>query len=115
MADKVFLLDAVTETVTSPQRTEIAKDSYSFVEVTSAAETGYKLYKITFMDADNPAKVGWFTDGLGQYQIGISFDMEIAKDADAMTLDMRDCVRFKSASLTSTSNNGHPGPISGYG
>lgn len=115
MADKVFLLDAVTETVTSPQRTEIAKDSYSFVEVTSAAETGYKLYKITFMDADNPAKVGWFTDGLGAVQIGISFDMEIAKDADAMTLDMRDCVRFKSASLTSTSNNGHPGPISGYG
>lgn len=106
MADKVFLLDAVTETVTSPQRTEIAKGSYSFVEVASAAETGYKLYKITFTGADNPAKVGWFTDGLGQYQIGISFDMEIAKDADAMTLDMRDCVRFKSASLASTSNNG---------
>ena len=106
MADKVFLLDAVTETVTSPQRTEIAKGSYSFVEVTSAAETGYKLYKITFTNQDNPAKVGWFTDGLGQYQIGISFDMEIAKDADAMTLDMRDCVRFKSASLTSTANNG---------
>ena len=106
MADKVFLLDAVTETVTSPQRTEIAKGSYSFVEVTSAAETGYKLYKITFTNQDNPAKVGWFTDGLGQYQIGISFDMNIAKDADAMTLDMRDCVRFKSASLTSTANNG---------
>ena len=106
MADKVFLLDAVTETVTSPQRTEIAKGSYSFVEVTSAAETGYKLYKITFTNHDDPAKVGWFTDGLGQYQIGISFDMEIAKDADAMTLDMRDCVRFKSASLTSTANNG---------
>lgn len=106
MADKVFLLAAVTETVTSPQRTEIAKGSYSFVEVASAAETGYKLYKITFTGADNPAKVGWFTDGLGQYQIGISFDMEIAKDADAMTLDMRDCVRFKSASLASTSNNG---------
>ena len=105
-ADKVFLLDAVTETATSPQRTEIAKDSYSFVEVTSAAETGYKLYKITFTNHDDPAKVGWFTDGLGQYQIGISFDMKIAKDADAMTLDMRDCVRFKSASLTSTSNNG---------
>ena len=115
MADKVFLLDAVTETVTSPQRTEIAKDSYSFVEVTSAAETGYKLYKITFMDADNPAKVGWFTDGLGQYQIGISFDMEIAKDADAMTLDMRDCVRFKSASLDLHIQQRHPGPISGYG
>lgn len=105
IADKVFLLDAVTETVTNPQRTEIPKTAYKFDAVTSA-EAGYKLYKITFTNQDNPAKVGWFTDGLGQYQIGISFDMNIAKDADAMTLDMRDCVRFKSASLTSTSNNG---------
>ena len=104
-ADKVFLLDAVVETVMNPQRTEIPKTAYKFEEVTSA-EAGYKLYKITFTNHDDPAKVGWFTDGLGQYQIGISFDMEIAKDADAMTLDMRDCVRFKSASLTSTSNNG---------
>lgn len=105
IADKVFLLDAVTETVTNPQRTEIPKTAYKFDAVTSA-EAGYKLYKISFTNQDNPAKVGWFTDGLGQYQIGISFDMNIAKDADAMTLDMRDCVRFKSASLTSTSNNG---------
>lgn len=112
-ADKVFLLDVVTETVKDPKRTEIPETAYKFEEVTSAAaaaddvaETGHKLYKITFTDKDNPVKVGWFTDGLGQYQIGISFDMEIAKDADAMTLDMRDCVRFKSASLTSTSNNG---------
>lgn len=104
-ADKVFLLDAVTETVTNPQRTEIPDTAYKFETVTSA-EAGYKLYKITFTNQDNPAKVGWFTDGLGQYQIGISFDMNIAKDADAMTLDMRECVRFKSASLTSTSNNG---------
>lgn len=105
MADKVFLSDAVTETVLNPTRTEIPKTAYTFEEVTSA-EAGYKLYKITFTNHDDPAKVGWFTDGLGQYQIGISFDMNIAKDADAMTLDMRDCVRFKSASLTSTSNNG---------
>lgn len=105
IADKVFLLDAVMETVTSPQRTEIPDTAYKFEAVTSA-EAGYKLYKITFTNQDNPAKVGWFTDELGQYQIGISFDMNIAKDADAMTLDMRDCVRFKSASLTSTSNNG---------
>ena len=105
IADKVFLLDAVTETVTNPQRTEIPKTAYKFEAVTSD-EAGYKLYKISFTNQDNPAKVGWFTDGLGQYQIGISFDMNIAKDADAMTLDMRDCVRFKSASLTSTSNNG---------
>lgn len=105
IADKVFLLDAVTETVTNPQRTEIPETAYRFEAVT-CAEAGYKLYKITFTGKANPAKVGWFTDGLGQYQIGISFDMNIAKDADAMTLDMRDCVRFKSASLTSTSNNG---------
>ena len=82
-ADKVFLLDAVTETVTNPQRTEIPDTAYKFEEVTSA-EAGYKLYKITFTNQDDPAKVGWFTDGLGQYQIGISFDMNIAKDADAM-------------------------------
>ena len=106
IADKVFLSDAVVETVTNPQRTEIPETAYKFEEVTSAAANGYKLYKISFTNQDNPAKVGWFTDGLGQYQIGISFDMNIAKDADAMTLDMRDCVRFKSASLTSTSNNG---------
>lgn len=112
-ADKVFLLDAVTETVRGPTRTEIPDTAYKFGEVTSAAAaaddttaTGYKLYKITFTDKDNPVKVGWFGPELGQYQVGISFDMEIAKDADAMTLDMRDCVRFKSASLTSTSNNG---------
>ncbi|WP_159060079.1 InlB B-repeat-containing protein [Collinsella provencensis] len=104
-ADKVFLLDAVMETVKNPRRTEIPETAYKFEAVTSA-EAGYKLYKITFTNQDDPAKVGWFTDGLGQYQIGISFDMKIAKDADAMTLDMRDCVRFKSASLTSTSNNG---------
>ena len=104
-ADKVFLLDVVTETVLNPKRTEIPKTAYKFEPVTSA-ETGYKLYKITFTDKTNPAKVGWFTDELGQYQIGISFDMKIAKDADAMTLDMRDCVRFKSQSLKSTSNNG---------
>ena len=112
-ADKVFLLDAVTETVKDPKRTEIPETAYKFEEVISAAAaaddttaTVYKLYKITFMDEDNPVKVGWFGPELGQYQIGISFDMVIAKDADAMTLDMRDCVRFKSASLTSTSNNG---------
>ncbi len=104
-ADKVFLLDAVTETVTNPQRTEIPETAYKF-EAVKSDEAGYKLYKITFTNQRDPAKVGWFTDGLGQYQIGISFDMNIAKDADAMTLDMRDCVRFKSASLTSTSNNG---------
>lgn len=104
-ADKVFLLDAVTETVTNPQRTEIPETAYKF-EAVKFDEAGYKLYKITFTNQRDPAKVGWFTDGLGQYQIGISFDMNIAKDADAMTLDMRDCVRFKSASLTSTSNNG---------
>ena len=102
MADKVFLLDAVTETVI-PGREEISKTEtpvpYESTDPTSGPV--YNLYKITPNE-----KVGWFTDTLGQYQIGISFDMEIAKDAEAMTLDMRDCVRFKSASINSTSNNG---------
>lgn len=104
-ADKVFLFDVVTETVENPTRTEIPAGAYEFEEV-GPDGNGYKLHKITFTDTNNPVKVGWFGPELGQYQIGISFDMNIAKDADAMTLDMRDCVRFKSASLTSTSNNG---------
>ena len=106
MADKVFLFDAVTETVDRPIRTPISgtleEVSAPAATADGATGTAYKLYKIDL--AGN--KVGWFTDTLGQYQIGISFDMEIAKDAEAMTLDMRDCVRFKSASLASTSNNG---------
>lgn len=99
MADKVFLFDTVTETVKNPTRTEIRR-----IDLPTPVPdgSGYNLYTINL----EGQKVGWFTDGLGQYQIGISFDMNIAKDADAMTLDMRDCVRFKSASLTSTSNNG---------
>lgn len=106
MADKVFLFDAVTETVDRPIRTPISgtleEVSAPAVTADGATGTAYKLYKIDLTGN----KVGWFTDTLGQYQIGISFDMEIAKDAEAMTLDMRDCVRFKSASLASTSNNG---------
>lgn len=112
-ADKVFLFDAVTETVKTPIRKPILGSAYKFEDVTAAAAAaddattaGYKLHKITFTNASNPVKVGWFGPELGQYQIGLSFDMKIAKDADAMTLDMRDCVRFKSASLKSTSNNG---------
>lgn len=112
-ADKVFLFDAVTETVKTPIREAIPNSAYKFEDVTAAAAAaddattaGYKLYKITFTNAGNPVKVGWFGPELGQYQIGLSFDMKIAKDADAMTLDMRDCVRFKSASLESTKDTG---------
>lgn len=98
MADKVFLFDAVTETVEKPVREEIS--NISLPEPTKSGD--YNLYEIPLTGQ----KVGWFTDGLGQYQIGISFDMEIARDAEAMTLDMRDCVRFKSATLSATTNNG---------
>lgn len=112
-ADKVFLFEAVTETVETPIREAIPNSAYEFKDITAAVSAAdgattadYKLYKITFTNASNPVKVGWFGPELGQYQIGLSFDMKIAKDADAMTLDMRDCVRFKSASLKSTSNNG---------
>lgn len=109
-ADKVFLSNLVTETEI-PQRTFIDKSRYSFHEIStpsteeSKKET-YKTYKIDFTNKSDPEKIGWFSENLGQYQIGISFDMKIAKDSDAMTLDMRDCVRFKSKSLRVTSNNG---------
>lgn len=109
-ADKVFLVDAVTETNPNPSHEEIASSAYEFKEITAAstaagdtAATSYKLYKIEFK---SPEKVGWFTDSLAQYQLGISFDMKIAKDAEAMTLDMRDCVRVMSRTAKSTSNNG---------
>lgn len=106
MADKVFLFDAVTETV-KPTRTPISgtleEVSVPAATADGATGTAYKLYKITF---NNGEKVGWFTDTLGQYQIGISFDMEIAKDADAMTLDMRDCVRMRSKTLNAITDTG---------
>ena len=106
MADKVFLFDAVTETV-KPTRTPISgtleEVSAPAATADGATGTAYKLYKITF---NNGEKVGWFTDTLGQYQIGISFDMEIAKDADAMTLDMRDCVRMRSKTLNAITDTG---------
>ena len=54
-ADKVFLLDAVTETVKDPTRTEIT--AYKCEEETSA-EAGYKLYKITFTDKNNNVAKG---------------------------------------------------------
>ena len=62
------------------------------------------MYKISFESGKAP--VGWFTQNLGQYQIGLSFDMKIDKVADAMALDMRNCVRIKSASLASDNAGG---------
>ena len=64
----------------------------------------YRMYKISFESGKAP--VGWFTQNLGQYQIGLSFDMKIDKVADAMALDMRNCVRIKSASLASDNAGG---------
>ncbi|WP_300747522.1 InlB B-repeat-containing protein [uncultured Dubosiella sp.] len=58
----------------------------------------FKEYIISFK---KPVNVGWFTNtDLTQYQLGISFKMKIAKDADAMTLDMRNCVLARSKTKT---------------
>ena len=108
-ADKLFLFDAVVETG-RPTATLIPEAAYTMT-VTNLEDSSdnltYKQYKITFNQGyENYARIGWFTDGLGQYQIGISFDMKIANDADAMTLDMRDCVRVESKSLECITNDG---------
>lgn len=102
MADKIFLFETVQETE-APATTDIAQDEYTITPTAPSATSSYTQYKITFAHSE---KVGWFTDDLGQNQIGISFDMEIAKSAEAMTLDMRECVRVKSASRRSLNDTG---------
>ncbi len=92
-ADKVFLNDMITETA-KPKREKIPEGTPTKVD--PYQKNGYTLYKI---DLTSKAKVGWFTEDLTQYQIAVSFDMEIAKDTDAMILNMRDCVRVQSKSI----------------
>lgn len=91
-ADKVFLNDMITETA-KPEREEIKGSTLT--KVNEYQKEGL-LYTI---DLTDKAKVGWFTEDLKQYQIAVSFDMEIAKDTEAMILNMRDCVRVRSNSI----------------
>ena len=97
-ADKVFLSDMITETE-KPKREKITEGTLTKAD--TYPKEGYTLYKI---DLTNKAKVGWFTEDLTQYQIAVSFDLVIAKDTDAMILNMRDCVRVRSNSVAGINN-----------
>lgn len=96
-ADYVLFESSAVETGKITQ-TEIKEEDYNFIKPSESQQNAdaeaFKEYKITFK---NPTKLGWFAeDDLTQYQLGISFTMNIAHDADAMTLDMRECILVKS-------------------
>ena len=101
-ADRVLLGDGTPETGKVKSAPLQEKTDYTILD--SECANDYRMYKISFESGKAP--VGWFTQNLGQYQIGLSFDMKIDKVADAMALDMRNCVRIKSASLASDKAGG---------
>jgi hypothetical protein len=101
-ADRVLLGDGTPETGKVKSAPLQEKTDYTILD--SECANDYRMYKISFESGKAP--VGWFTQNLGQYQIGLSFDMKIDKVADAMALDMRNCVRIKSASLASDNAGG---------
>lgn len=90
-ADRVLLGDGTPETGKVKSAPLQEKTDYTILD--SECANDYRMYKISFESGKAP--VGWFTQNLGQYQIGLSFDMKIDKVADAMALDMRNCVRIK--------------------
>lgn len=96
-ADYVLFESSAVETGKINQ-TEIKEGDYNFIKPSESQQNAdaeaFKEYKITFK---NPTKLGWFAeDDLTQYQLGISFTLNIAHDADAMALDMRECILVKS-------------------
>lgn len=101
-ADRVLLGDGTPETGKVKSAPLQEKTDYTILD--SECANDYRMYKISFESGKAP--VGWFTQNLGQYQIGLSFDMKIDKVADAMALDMRNCVRIKSAYLASDNAGG---------
>ena len=101
-AEHVLLGDGTPETGKVKSAPLQEKTDYTILD--SECANDYRMYKISFESGKAP--VGWFTQNLGQYQIGLSFDMKIDKVADAMALDMRNCVRIKSASLASDNAGG---------
>ncbi|MCR0570449.1 InlB B-repeat-containing protein [[Clostridium] innocuum] len=101
-ADRVLLGDGTPET--GKVKSAPLQEKTDYIILDSECANDYRMYKISFESGKAP--VGWFTQNLGQYQIGLSFDMKIDKVADAMALDMRNCVRIKSASLASDKAGG---------
>lgn len=101
-ADRVLLGDGAPET--GKVKSDLLQEKTDYSILDSECANDCRMYKISFESGKAP--VGWFTQNLGQYQIGLSFDMKIDKVADAMALDMRNCVRIKSASLASDNAGG---------
>lgn len=96
-ADEIFLTGEEIETGTV---TETVLQRDVDYQISNPEDKGnFNLYKITF--TKGKGWIGWFTEDLGQYRVRMVFTMQIAKDADAMTLDMRDCVRVKDANVPS--------------
>lgn len=101
-ADRVLLGDGAPEI--GKVKSDLLQEKTDYSILDSECANDCRMYKISFESGKAP--VGWFTQNLGQYQIGLSFDMKIDKVADAMALDMRNCVRIKSASLASDNAGG---------
>ncbi len=99
-ADRILLGDSAIETGTITH-TELVEGADYTITTSAEDAQGYVLRKITFKGESG--MIGWFTESLGQRQLALSFTMKIAANADAMALDMRDCVRVKSATLESQS------------
>ena len=100
-ADRILLGDAALEygkTIT----TGLKKDTDYTITEKETDDGKYVLRKISFNG--NSGAVSWFTEDLGQVQLQLSFTMKSDPTADAMTLDMRDCVQVKSATLPSKSD-----------
>ena len=97
-ADRILLGDTALENGTTEETSLTEGEDYTIVKSKDNEDGSYVLHKITFKN--NSGMIGWYNEDLGQLQIGLSFTMKIDNSADAMTLDMRDCVRVKSASLT---------------
>lgn len=100
-ADRILLGDSAIESG-SITNTMLQKDvDYTITE--ELDDSGdYVLRKISFNNGEGA--VSWFTEELGQIQLQLSFTMKIDPTADAVALDMRDCVRVKSAALPSQAN-----------
>ena len=72
-ADRVLLGDGTPETGKVKSAPLQEKTDYTILD--SECANDYRMYKISFESGKAP--VGWFTQNLGQYQIGLSFDMKI--------------------------------------
>lgn len=99
-ADRLLLGDFAPEMATAEEIKTILLAEGTDYKITERTEDNgnYAVYKISFLS--NNGTIGWYTENLGQTQIGLSFVMDIDPTAEAMTLDMRDCVRVGSASLS---------------